>query len=112
MLGLALQSTLADLFSGIAINIEDPFRAGDWKSVDGTNEGQVVEINWRATWIRDRNGDTLVIPNSQIAKSRMTNHSLPERAHPTNIGIDIEADCPQTKSARSSFPPCSMQNTY
>jgi small-conductance mechanosensitive channel len=94
VLGLALQSTLADLFSGIAINIEDPFRAGDWISVDGANEGQVIEINWRATRIRDRNGDTLVIPNSQIAKSRVTNHSLPERAHPSSINIDIEADSP------------------
>lgn len=33
VLGLALQSTLADLFSGIALNIEDPFRAGDWKAL-------------------------------------------------------------------------------
>jgi len=94
VLGLALQSTLADLFSGIAINIEDPFRAGDWITVDGTAEGQVVEINWRATRMRDRNGDTLVIPNSQIAKSRVTNHSLPERAHPSSISIDIEAEQP------------------
>ncbi len=51
----------------------------DWISVDGGNEGQVIEINWRATRVRDRNGDTMVIPNSQIAKSRVTNHSLPER---------------------------------
>jgi small-conductance mechanosensitive channel len=94
VLGLALQSTLADLFSGIALNIEDPFRAGDWINVDGANEGQVVEINWRATRIRDRNGDTVVIPNSQIAKSRVTNHSLPERAHPSSISIDIDADSP------------------
>ena len=92
VLGLALQSTLADLFSGIALNIEDPFRAGDWISVDGGNEGQVIEINWRATRIRDRNGDTMVIPNSQIAKSRVTNHSLPERAHPSSISVDVEAE--------------------
>ena len=100
VLGLALQSTLADLFSGIAINIEDPFRAGDWISVDGTNEGQVIEINWRATRMRDRNGDTLVIPNSQIAKSRVTNHSLPDRAHPSSISIDIEADQPADEVGR------------
>ena len=94
VLGLALQSTLADLFSGIALNVEDPFRAGDWITVDGAAEGQVIEINWRATRMRDRNGDTLVIPNSQIAKSRVTNHSLPERAHPSSISIDIEAEQP------------------
>lgn len=63
----------------------------DWISVDGGNEGQVIEINWRATRVRDRNGDTMVIPNSQIAKSRVTNHSLPERVHPSSINVDIEA---------------------
>lgn len=94
VLGLALQSTLADLFSGIALNVEDPFRGGDWITVDGAAEGQIVEINWRATRMRDRNGDTLVIPNSQIAKSRVTNHSLPERPHPSSISIDIEAEQP------------------
>ena len=94
VLGFALQSTLADLFSGIAINIEDPFRAGDWITVDGATEGQVIEINWRTTRIRDRSGDTTIIANSQIAKSRVTNHSLPERAHPSSISIDIEADSP------------------
>ena len=101
VLGLALQSTLADLFSGIALNIEDPFRAGDWITVDGGNEGQVIEINWRATRMRDRSGDTVVIPNSQMAKSRVTNHSLPERVHPSSISIDIEAEAPPDKVAKA-----------
>lgn len=92
VLGLALQSTLADLFSGIALNIESPFRAGDWIAVDGANEGQVLEINWRATRIRDRNGDLVIIPNSQIAKSRVTNHSLPEKAHPGSIVLEFSAE--------------------
>ncbi len=92
VLGLALQSTLADLFSGIALDIEDPFGADDWITVDGGNEGQVIEINWRATRLRDRNGDTMAIPNSQMAKSRVTNHSLPERVHPSSISIDIAAE--------------------
>lgn len=92
VLGLALQSTLADLFSGIALDIEGPFRAGDWITVDGTNEGQVIEINWRATRLRDRIGDITIIPNSQIAKSRLTNHCLPEKAHSSSIGVDFEAE--------------------
>lgn len=92
VLGLALQSTLADLFSGIALNIEGPFRAGDWITVDGANEGQVIEINWRATRLRDRSGDITIIPNSRIAKSCVTNHCLPEKLHPGSINIDFEAE--------------------
>jgi small-conductance mechanosensitive channel len=93
VIGLALQSTLADLFSGIALNIEAPFRAGDWISVDGANDGQVIEINWRATRIREGSGDITIIPNSQIAKSRVTNHCLPEKVHPGGIHVDIAVEC-------------------
>jgi small-conductance mechanosensitive channel len=52
VLGLALQNTLADVFSGLAINIERPYMAGDWISVTDRVSGQVIEVNWRATRIR------------------------------------------------------------
>lgn len=100
VLGFALQSTLADLFSGIAINIEDPFRAGDWITVDGATEGKVIEINWRTTRIRDRSGDTTIIANSQIAKSRVTNHSLPEKPHPSSISVDVDTESSADKVAK------------
>jgi small-conductance mechanosensitive channel len=74
LLGLALQSTLADVFSGLAINIERPFSAGDWVTLSDNVEGQVIEINWRATHIRMASNDTVVIPNSVIAKAIVTNH--------------------------------------
>ena len=41
ILGLALQNTLSDVFSGLAINIERPFGAGDWITVTNDVEGQV-----------------------------------------------------------------------
>jgi small-conductance mechanosensitive channel len=52
--GLALQNTLADVFSGLAINIERPFGAGDWITLNDGVEGQIFEINWRATRERCR----------------------------------------------------------
>jgi small-conductance mechanosensitive channel len=47
--GLALQSSLADVFSGIVLNIERPYGVGDWVIVDDTVQGTVIETNWRAT---------------------------------------------------------------
>ena len=44
--GLAPQHTLADVFCGLAINIEHPFASGDWITVTDQVEGQVIEINW------------------------------------------------------------------
>ncbi|HBZ70374.1 MAG TPA: hypothetical protein DEP35_11855 [Deltaproteobacteria bacterium] len=75
VLALALQNTLADVFSGLAINIERPFAAGDWITVTDGIEGQVIEINWRATRVKNCANDMVVVPNSVIAKAVVTNHS-------------------------------------
>ena len=74
VLGLALQNTLGDVFSGLSINIERPFGAGDWISLPDHVEGQVIEINWRATRIKTASNEITVIPNSVIAKAIVTNH--------------------------------------
>ena len=47
ILGLALQSTLADVFSGIALNLSKAYEVGDWIVLSDGIEGRVVETNWR-----------------------------------------------------------------
>jgi len=74
VLGLALQNTLGDVFSGLSINIEQPFGAGDWITLTPEVEGQIIEINWRATHLKTGTNDIIVIPNSVIAKATVTNH--------------------------------------
>lgn len=81
ILGFAMQQVLADLFAGLALNMERPFRAGDWISLDADTQGLVLLTNWRATHIRTRSGDLLVVPNGMIARGRVVNHSLPVRTH-------------------------------
>jgi small-conductance mechanosensitive channel/CRP-like cAMP-binding protein len=83
VLGLALQSTLSDLFSGLLINTTSPYRVGDALTLDDSTEGEVVEITWRATHIAKANRDTVVVPNSIIAKSRIVNRSMPAGPHAT-----------------------------
>jgi small-conductance mechanosensitive channel len=83
VLGLALQSTLSDLFSGLLINSTAPYRVGDCISLDSSTEGRVVEITWRATHLARANRDLIVIPNSTIAKSRIVNASVPGGPHAT-----------------------------
>jgi small-conductance mechanosensitive channel len=101
VVGLALQSTLSDLFSGIALNIERPVRAGDWVSLAGVGEGQVFEINWRATRLKTRNGDLVVVPNSVVAKTTLTNHYWPSPLYLVAIPVTFEhaADPAQCKEA-------------
>ncbi len=73
LLAFALQQTLGDLFSGIALSIERPFRIGDWLRMDDGTEGQVTDINWRATRLRGWDNTTLVIPNGLLARQSFTN---------------------------------------
>jgi CRP-like cAMP-binding protein len=83
VLGLALQSTLSDLFSGLLINATSPYRVGDSVTLDEVAGGEVVEVTWRATHIAKANRDMVVVPNSVIAKSRIVNHSFPLGPHAT-----------------------------
>ena len=73
VLGLALQDTLGNLFSGIALVYEKPFSVGDWIEVDG-DYGEVIEMNWRAVRIRTREGKLLVYPHLMIGQGKIINY--------------------------------------
>ena len=88
VLGFALQDTLGNLFAGLAIQVEKPFRVGHWIHV-GEREGQVHEITWRATKLLTKAGQFLVVPNSVIAKDPVLNFSEPSA--PTCIEVEVGA---------------------
>lgn len=88
VLGFALQDTLGNLFAGLAIQIEKPFRVGHWIQV-GDREGQVHEITWRATKLRTKAGQFLVVPNSVIGKEPVLNFSEP--TVPTRVEVAVGA---------------------
>ncbi|KAA6184018.1 mechanosensitive ion channel [Thiohalocapsa marina] len=73
VLGLALQKTLNDLFSGIALGLEGPFKIGDWLELGNGTLGQVVDMNWRATHLRGWDNATHVIPNARLAGDAFKN---------------------------------------
>ena len=88
VVGFALQDTLGNLFAGLAIQIEKPFRVGQWVQF-GDREGQVQEITWRATKLRTKAGQFLIVPNSVISKEPVLNYSEP--TVPTRIEVEIGA---------------------
>jgi hypothetical protein len=88
VVGFALQDTLGNLIAGLAIQIEKPFRVGHWVLV-GDREGQVQEITWRATKLRTKAGQFLIVPNSVIAKDPVLNYSEP--TIPTRIEVEVPA---------------------
>ncbi len=88
VIGFALQDTLGNTFAGLAIQVEKPFRVGQWITV-GSFEGRVTEITWRATKLRTKSGNFVVLPNNMLSKEAITNYSAPEAA--TRLFVDIGA---------------------
>ena len=73
VLAFVMQQTLGDLFSGFSLTIERPFNIGDWIRLEDGTEGQVQDINWRATHLRKWDKTSYVIPNGQLAQQSFTN---------------------------------------
>ncbi len=76
ILGLALQSNLVNVFSGIAISLEKPFQIGDRIRMNfdaGPVIGRVVDMNWRSTKIRTDQGSEISMPNGTLANANINN---------------------------------------
>ena len=70
---LALQDTLANFFAGIYLMIDRPIRVGDYVRLDTGDEGFVDAIGWRSTHIRLWSNYIVVIPNTRLTSSIITN---------------------------------------
>jgi len=86
VIGFALQDTLGNMFAGLAIQVEKPFRVGHWIAV-ANYEGVVTEITWRATKLRTKTGNAVILPNNILSKEAITNYSEP--AAPTRLFVDL-----------------------
>lgn len=89
ILGLALQSTLNDVFSGIALNLGRPYTIGNWIELGDGVQGRVVETNWRSTHLLSGSNDLIIIPNSALAKATLTNLSTPDESHGISLTLSV-----------------------
>lgn len=91
---LALQPTLENFFSGIQILADKPFRVGDFIELDSGEQGFVEKIGWRSTWIKMLPNNTVIMPNSALAKSKLINYFYPEKqlSVPVEVGVHYDSD--------------------
>jgi small-conductance mechanosensitive channel/CRP-like cAMP-binding protein len=100
VIGFALQDTLGNLFAGLAIQIEKPFSVGHWIAVAG-NEGQVQEVTWRATKLRTKAGQFLIVPNSVISKESILNYSEPTVPTRVEVEVGVSYQTPPNEAKRA-----------
>ena len=87
---LAVQTVLGDLLASISIAFDKPFAVGDALTI-GQDSGTVEQIGVSSTRLRSVNGEQIIIPNSDVIKSRVRNFGrMFERRVLFTLGIAYE----------------------
>lgn len=89
ILDLAMQSTLGDVFSEIALTLGRPYVIGGWIILSDDVEGHVVESNWRSIHILTGSNNLVVLPNSVLARLGLTSVSRPDESHLLTLTVRV-----------------------
>ena len=89
ILGIAGQNLFGGIIAGMSLQINRPYKVGDWLKV-GDTYGEVREINWRSTRLCTNDAITLDIPNNEMVQHTIVNLSYPNRAHFMRLQIPAE----------------------
>jgi small-conductance mechanosensitive channel/CRP-like cAMP-binding protein len=88
VVGLALQSTISNLFAGIVLHMDGALNVGDWVQV-GTRVGRISQIRWRSTILRTTDGDNVIVPNGQFTIQDVYNYSRPTTKHRLVVKVNF-----------------------
>ena len=99
VLGIALQTVIQDLFSGMAINLDGSYSLGDWLTIyseqlDQPVYGRVTHISWRSTFLTLDDGRRLMVPNHIVTANPVMNHSRPADAKRLTVEVSIDSRMP------------------
>jgi small-conductance mechanosensitive channel/CRP-like cAMP-binding protein len=102
VLGLALQTLLQDIYSGLALNIDRPLKIGDSIQIDigASFKGVVKEISWRTTHIVDKSNNIIVMPNNKVASATITNFSKTQSSSIEFKDVTLDANVPHERVLR------------
>jgi len=102
ILGFAGQNLFAGIIGGISIQINRPYKVGDWLQV-GERFAEVMEINWRSTRLRTNDGIYLDIPNNEMVSHTIVNLHYPTEVHAMRIGVGVEYKNPPNRVKDALF---------
>src|SRR5438876_3897738 len=89
IVGFAGQNLFVGIIGGISIQINRPYKVGDWFQV-GERFAEVMEINWRSTRLRTNDGIYLDIPNNEMVGHTIVNLHYPTEVHAMRIRVGVE----------------------
>lgn len=100
---LAAQDTAKNLFGGLVIFLDKPFKVGDYIEA-GAYSGTVEDITFRSTSIRTLDDSLLHIPNSEMSSIVITNwNEINRRRYKTNILITLETPLDRVEKVKQEI---------
>jgi small-conductance mechanosensitive channel/CRP-like cAMP-binding protein len=72
ILALSMQATLGNVIGGVALQVDQSVRVGDWIQLESGRRGVVSAIRWRHTVIETNDFDVLIVPNATLLASTFT----------------------------------------
>src|SRR6266478_3238285 len=102
ILGLAGQNLLGGIIAGMSLQINRPYRVGDWLQV-GDRFAEVMEINWRSTRLRTNDAIYLDIPNNEMVSHAIVNLHYPTEVHAMRIRVGVEYKNPPNRVKDALF---------
>lgn len=93
-LALALQDTLSNFFAGLQIVATKKVKPGDFIKLDTSEEGYVVDIDWRHTSIRQLPNNMVLVPNAKLGNAVITNYHYPvsEMSLLLDVGVAYDSN--------------------
>src|SRR5947209_15315476 len=104
IVGFAGQNLFAGIIGGISIQINRPYKVGDWLQV-GERFAEVMEINWRSTRLRTNDAIYLDIPNNEMVSHAIVNLHYPTELHAMRIHVAVEYKNPPNVVKEALFRP-------
>jgi small-conductance mechanosensitive channel/CRP-like cAMP-binding protein len=96
ILGLAGQNLLGGIIAGMSLQINRPYKVGDWLQV-GDRFAEVMEINWRSTRLCTNDNIYLDIPNNEIVRTTIINLHYPTEVHAMRIRVGVDYNVPPNR---------------
>lgn len=105
VVGIALRNVILDVFIGLSMHVEQPFRIGDWVMIHQNRRethiiGQVIEINWRTTRLKTTAKNMVVVPNSKMGEVILTNYMQPKPHFRMDLEFVLDYSIPSNRAIR------------
>ena len=105
IIGFALRNVILDVFIGLAMHVERSFQIGDWVMLHQNRLethiiGQIIEINWRTTRLRTTSNNMVVVPNSRLGETILTNYMQPKPHFRIDLRFEIDYSIPPNRAIR------------